>query len=97
MDKQEIILPLKNREASLSKGSLSELRKDGWIPAVLYGGEGENKLFSIAGKEFLKEASSGLKDKVFILDGQKARVKHLSLEPVKDRLIHIDFLRVCSS
>ncbi|MCD6270459.1 50S ribosomal protein L25 [bacterium] len=78
-----------------SKDKTNILRKNGLIPAVLYGPEIKNINISVKRDNFLriyKEAgessliSLSLKDKVF-----QVLIHEVAFDPVSDELIHVDF------
>jgi len=84
------------------KGDAKRIRKNGKIPGVVYGG-GEN-LHIIVSPEKLKNALKGpfrlntlLKLKIKDhpeLDGRVVMVKDYQVDPIEDRLIHVDFIEV---
>ena len=79
----------------------NKLRKNGFIPAILYGGKDPNKKISID-KNTLKNfiGSESFLSKVFELeiDGKKEKVlpRDISYNVISDEPIHIDFMRVVS-
>ena len=79
----------------------NKLRKNGFIPAILYGGKDPNKKISI-NKNALKNLinSESFLSKVFELeiDGKKEKVlpRDISYNVISDEPIHIDFMRVVS-
>jgi large subunit ribosomal protein L25 len=89
-----------NLQASLRKGTgkkdSKNLRKQGLVPCVLYGGE-NNIHFAVPEKQFknLVYASN-----VFLInldiDGEKydAVMKEIQFHPVSDQIIHVDFSQV---
>ncbi|MAJ85557.1 MAG: 50S ribosomal protein L25 [Candidatus Pelagibacter sp.] len=76
-----------------------KLRKEGFVPAIIYGGKDPNKKISI-NKISLKDIiqSDSFLSKVFELeiDGKKERVlpRDISYNVISDEPIHIDFMRV---
>ena len=78
------------------KKSTKENRKDGFIPAVMYGGE-NNVHFVVKQEDVLKLIFS---PDVYLVDltvdgkAHKAVLKQLQFHPVKDSVLHIDFLEV---
>ena len=79
----------------------NKLRKNGFIPAILYGGKVPNKKISID-KNALKNVidSETFLSKVFELeiDGKKEKVlpRDISYNVISDEPIHIDLMRVVS-
>ncbi|GGE19175.1 50S ribosomal protein L25 [Aureimonas endophytica] len=83
----------------VGKGAARHLRRNGMIPAVIYGDKQEPLSIAIPYKEtFLKLHAGGFKTTVATIElgGQQIKVlpKDYQLDPVKDSLIHVDFLRV---
>ena len=79
-----------------TKGETRALRKAGFIPAIMYGGSEPNESLSVPLKAFAKELTiQGIKARVFQLGGeQRALVKAIQFDRVKDTPIHIDFYRI---
>ncbi|MEM8663464.1 MAG: 50S ribosomal protein L25/general stress protein Ctc [Pseudomonadota bacterium] len=81
------------------KGAARALRRDGLIPAVIYGNNEPAVAIAIPHKETtLALHGGGFLTNVWTIDVDGGSVQALArdyqLEPVKDRLIHVDFLRV---
>jgi len=83
----------------VGKGAARALRREGWIPAVIYGDKKEPTPISISYNEAMKSIyAGGFLSHVITLDveGAKHRVipRDYQLDPVKDKAMHVDFLRV---
>jgi large subunit ribosomal protein L25 len=84
---------------SKSTGQINKLRSDGFIPAVLYGGEKNNLNLSLK-KIHLKDliTTETFMSKVFDLDidgsSEKALPRDIAYDPLSDEPIHIDFMRI---
>jgi large subunit ribosomal protein L25 len=83
----------------VGKGSARELRRNGLIPAVIYGDKQTPISITLNTNEVTKRIHAGgfLTTIVDIeLDGKTIRVlpKDYQLDPVRDFTMHIDFLRV---
>jgi large subunit ribosomal protein L25 len=83
----------------VGKGSSRELRRNGRIPAVIYGDKQEPLAISLPNKEVtLKIHAGGFMTTVATIevDGKKISVlpKDYQLDPVRDFTMHVDFLRV---
>lgn len=81
------------------KGASRALRRDGRIPAVLYGGNDVPVHFSLDPIQLDKELhTKGFLSKIFEfpLKGkkEKALARDVQFHPVTDRPLHVDFLRV---
>lgn len=86
----------------VGKGSARKLRRDGKIPAVIYGDKKPPLAIAIPYKEaFERLHSGGFLTNIWTLtvDGTAHRVlaRDYQLEPVRDFLSHVDFLRVTRS
>ncbi|TPW29304.1 50S ribosomal protein L25/general stress protein Ctc [Pararhizobium mangrovi] len=83
----------------VGKGSARELRRNGKIPAVIYGDRQEPLPIALPYKDVTLKIHGGgfLTTLATIdLDGKKIRVlpKTYDLDPVRDFTVHVDFLRV---
>jgi len=83
----------------VGKGSSRELRRNGLIPAVIYGDKQAPLAIAIPTKEVTQRIhAGGFKTTVATIDvnGEKIKVlpKDFQLDPVRDFTMHVDFLRV---
>ncbi|MEE2951955.1 MAG: 50S ribosomal protein L25/general stress protein Ctc [Pseudomonadota bacterium] len=83
----------------VGKGAARHLRNNGLIPAVIYGDKQEPLSIALPYKEtFLALHGGGFMTNIATIevDGKKIKVlpKDYQLEPVRDFLMHVDFLRV---
>jgi large subunit ribosomal protein L25 len=83
----------------VGKGAARELRREGLIPAVIYGDKKDPLPISVSSKEMTTRLHSGgfLTTVTSVsVDGKAHKVlpKDFQLDPVKDFLVHIDFLRI---
>ena len=83
----------------LGKGASRALRRDGRIPAVLYGGTDAPLHFSLNSIQLNKELhQKGFMSKIFEIPlakkKEKALVRLIQFHPVSDRPLHVDFFRV---
>ena len=82
-----------------TKGELSSLRKDGNVPAIIYGGKEDNEKISIS-KKLLKstiEKENFLSNIITLsLNGKNQNVlpREVIYDVITDEPIHVDFLRV---
>jgi large subunit ribosomal protein L25 len=87
------------KRTSASTGQINKLRSDGFVPAVLYGGEKSNLNISLKKlhlRDFIRTET--FMSKVFDLDidgnPEKALPRDVAYDPVSDEPIHIDFMRI---
>ncbi|MBP0614851.1 50S ribosomal protein L25/general stress protein Ctc [Jiella mangrovi] len=83
----------------VGKGAARHLRRNNMIPAVIYGGKEEPLPIALPYKEtFLALHAGGFMTSIATIEvnGKKIKVlpKDYQLEPVRDFLTHVDFLRV---
>ncbi|WP_102958853.1 50S ribosomal protein L25/general stress protein Ctc [Mangrovicella endophytica] len=86
----------------VGKGAARHLRRNGMIPAVIYGDKKDPQPIAIPYKEtFLKLHAGGFLTTIATieLNGEQIKVlpKDYQLDPVRDFLVHVDFLRVSES
>lgn len=80
-------------------GELNKLRSDGFVPAILYGGNKQNQKICL-NKNSIKNliSSENFLSNILSLnvDGKEERVlpRDISFHPLSDEPIHIDFLRI---
>jgi large subunit ribosomal protein L25 len=83
----------------VGKGAARAVRRQGMIPAVVYGGKQPPVAINLSGRElFFKIHGGGFLTTVATIDvaGEKIRAipRDFQLEPVNERPIHVDVLRV---
>lgn len=97
----ELVLEVSRRD-STGKGVAKKLRRDGKVPAVVYGGHRDPVAILVDQKtvsELVLKSEHGIRS-VFLLkmagsDQQRhAMIKELQIDPVSRRMKHIDFVRV---
>ncbi len=93
-----LTLPAEARDRA-GKGASRALRREGRVPAVIYGGKEEPTPISIEARELIRQLGSGhfMNSIVMIeLGGKQVRTlpKDVALHPVTDRPLHADFLRL---
>jgi large subunit ribosomal protein L25 len=83
-----------------TKGELNQLRADGQIPAVIYGGGSAATQILLDEKEFLKVASGISESTILGIDvggiKKRAFVKARQRDTLSTQIIHVDFLEVIS-
>lgn len=96
-----IVLDAQSRER-VGKGAARQTRREGMVPAVVYGAKTEPTLISLNPIDVMKQVrKEGFFSHVFeiqIKDGKKERTlaRDVQFHPVTDEPIHLDFLRVSS-
>jgi len=93
-----LTLPAEARERA-GKGASRALRREGRVPAVIYGGKEEPTPIHLEAKELTRQLMSGhfMNSIVMIeLGGKTIRTlpKDVAFHPVSDRPLHADFLRL---
>ncbi len=97
----EVTLEVSRRE-STGKEVAKKLRRDGKVPAVVYGGHKEPVAITVDRKavsELVQKSEHGVRS-VFLLkmagtDQQRhAMIKEITIDPISRRMRHIDFVRV---
>ncbi|MBN8242654.1 50S ribosomal protein L25/general stress protein Ctc [Nitratireductor aquimarinus] len=83
----------------VGKGSARAIRRNGKIPAVIYGDKDAPISITLPYKEvFMKIHAGGFLTTITTIDvdGKKIKVlpKDYQLDPVRDFLMHVDFLRI---
>src|SRR5215467_13778797 len=97
----EVTLEVARREES-GKGVAGRLRREGKIPAVVYGGHREAVPIVVDRKavaELIQKSEHGVRS-IFLLkmagtDQQRhAMIKDIQMDPISRKMTHIDFVRV---
>ena len=90
-----------NTRNTKSKGDVRSLRLNGSVPAIIYGGSGQNEKVSVS-KKILKSLldKEGFLSSIIILkvDGKDQNVlpREITYNVLSDEPTHIDFLRIVS-
>ena len=95
---EQLTLSAETRERA-GKGASRAMRREGRVPAVIYGNKEEPVAIHIEEKGLAKMLSSGhFMNSVVMIDvaGQATRTlpKDVQFHPVTDRPLHVDFLRI---
>ena len=95
-----LTLPAETRRAG--KGASRALRREGRVPAVVYGGKDEVISVHVEEKELRRQLGTGhfFNSVVDVeIDGKKVRTlpKDVAFHPVNDRALHVDFLRLSAN
>ena len=81
------------------KGAARAVRREGRVPAVIYGDKKDPQLISLDYRDTWKHVQSGRFLSTLFdvsVDGEKVRAipRDIQFDPVRDFLVHIDFLRL---
>ena len=93
-----LTLPAEARERA-GKGASRHLRREGRVPAVIYGGKEEPVMIHVEAKELVRLLGTGHFMNSIVnlkLGGKSLKTlpKDVALNPVTDRPEHVDFLRL---
>ena len=95
---EQLTLPAEQRERA-GKGASRELRRNGRVPAVIYGDKKEPLSVHVEEKVLTKMLSTGhFMNTVVMIDAggtpHRTLPKDVQFHPVSSRPIHVDFLRI---
>jgi large subunit ribosomal protein L25 len=81
------------------KGASRHLRREGRVPAVIYGDNKEPVSIHVNERELMKALNTGhFMNSVVMIEGTGAAIrtlpKDVQLHPVTDRPLHVDFFRI---
>jgi len=93
-----LTLPAETRDRA-GKGASRALRREGRVPAVVYGGNEEPLAVHVEEKELRRQLGTGHFFNSIVeveVGGKKLRTlpKDVAFHPVSDRPLHVDFLRL---
>ena len=93
-----LTLPAEARERA-GKGASRQLRREGRVPAVIYGGKEEPTMIHVEAKELVRQLGTGhFMNSIVMVEvgGKKIRTlpKDVAFHPVTDRPLHVDFFRL---
>ncbi len=99
-----IELKVKKRSSDeIGSRASRRLRTQGWIPATVYGGHKEAISVKVPRKDILQliKSTEHGGERIFTLDiegeSDYAIIKSFQVDPLNDRLIHVDFQRIIAS
>jgi len=98
---KEVVLKVEPRE-KLGKEQAKKLRRNGFIPAVVYGPETPSRPLAIDSKTFYALLRGGLGENVIITlemdeerDGKKqVLIREVQRDPVRGDIVHVDFHQI---
>jgi len=79
----------------VGKGASRSLRREGRVPAVIYGNKQDPKSIHVSERELTKLLMTGhFFNSVVMIGGERTLPKDVAFDPVSDRPVHADFLRI---
>ena len=95
---EEIVLNAKDR-SERGKNAARRLRREGMVPAVIYGGEGENLAVAVDPKALQKVLREAGRNAILKLDiaghgATNAILKSWQVDPIRESFLHADFYRI---
>ena len=77
------------------KGASRALRREGRVPAVIYGNKQDPVGIHVNERELYKLLMTGhFMNSVVMVNGERTLPKDVAFDPVTDRPLHVDFLRI---
>jgi large subunit ribosomal protein L25 len=98
----EVITFAAERRGKAGRGPARALRRDGKVPAIVYGGKEEPLMVAVPAKEVKRELQRNPRFFSALLDldlaGERLRVlpREAQLHPVSDEPLHLDFIRAAA-
>jgi len=86
--------------ARTGSGALKQMRREGFIPSVIYGGGAENRNVKVDSKELRDMLKGAASDSILVnldIEGigtQLAFLQDVQHNPLKGEILHVDFLAV---
>ncbi|WP_338465779.1 50S ribosomal protein L25/general stress protein Ctc [Novosphingobium sp. ZN18A2] len=93
-----LTLSAETRERA-GKGASRALRREGRVPAVVYGGKQEPLAIHVEEKELVRQLGTGhFSNSIVMVEVGKEKIrtlpKDVAFHPVSDRPLHVDFMRL---
>jgi large subunit ribosomal protein L25 len=98
---EHLVITVERREEAVGKSGVKKLRREGKIPAIVYGGGKESMAITIdrhSVQELLKKESG--ENTIFLLklrgtkQERRAMIREIQVHPITSEFLHIDFIRV---
>ncbi|RYD49806.1 MAG: 50S ribosomal protein L25/general stress protein Ctc [Sphingomonadales bacterium] len=91
---EALTLSAETRE-QVGKGASRLLRREGRVPAVIYGNKADAAAIHVNERELMKLLMTGhFMNSVVMVNGERTLPKDVAFDVVSDRPIHVDFLRI---
>lgn len=79
----------------VGKGASRSLRREGRVPAVIYGNKADPVGIHVSERELTKLLMTGhFFNSVVMINGERTLPKDVAFDAVTDRPVHVDFLRI---
>jgi large subunit ribosomal protein L25 len=79
----------------VGKGASRALRREGRVPAVIYGNKADPVGIHVNERELMKLLNTGhFMNSVVMVNGERTLPKDVAFDVVTDRPVHVDFLRI---
>jgi large subunit ribosomal protein L25 len=79
----------------VGKGASRALRREGRVPAVIYGNKADPVGIHVNERELMKLLNTGhFMNSVVMVNGERTLPKDVAFDVVTDRPLHVDFLRI---
>jgi large subunit ribosomal protein L25 len=91
---EALTLSAETRE-QVGKGASRLLRREGRVPAVIYGNKADPVGIHVNERELMKLLNTGhFMNSVVMVNGERTLPKDVAFDVVTDRPLHVDFLRI---
>ena len=91
---EQLTLSAETRDRA-GKGASRAMRREGRVPAVIYGNKQDPEAIHVNERELMKLLMTGhFMNSVVMINGQRTLPKDVAFNVVTDRPIHVDFLRI---
>lgn len=87
-------ITLKSTKREIFGRKVNRLRKEGLIPANIFGKKMKSEAVTVDAKEFLAIFKKAGETQIIDLDGKSVLVSNMQTDPISDMVIHVDFRQV---
>jgi large subunit ribosomal protein L25 len=100
-ESENLVITVERRDEAIGKSGVKKLRREGKIPAIVYGGGKESMPITVdqhSVQELLKKESG--ENTIFLLklagskQERRAMIRDIQVHPITRKFLHIDFIRV---
>jgi large subunit ribosomal protein L25 len=98
---EQLVITVERRDDAVGTSGVKKLRRQGKIPAIVYGGGKESMAITVdqhSVQELLKKESG--ENTIFLLklrgtkQERRAMIREIQVHPITNQFLHIDFIRV---